>query len=69
MCVYIYVYIYIYIYLYIYIYRSLSAKEPLVTGLFFGKWPVKDKTSFASSPPCINMDIHLMCNLRLQKCI
>ena len=32
--------------------RSLSAKEPLIIGLFCGKWPYKDKASYASSPPC-----------------
>ena len=32
---------------------SFFAKEPLIIGLFCGKWLYKDKASCDSSPPCI----------------
>jgi len=32
--------------------RSFSAKEPLIIGLFSGKWPIKIRASYDSTPPC-----------------
>jgi len=34
--------------------RSFFAKEPLIIGLFCGKWPIKDKVIYGSSSPCLH---------------
>ena len=37
----------------------ISAREPLIIGLFCGKWPVKNKALDASLPPCIRLVLGL----------
>ena len=35
--------------------RSLSAKEPLIIGLFLQKMTSEDKASYDSTPPCVSV--------------
>jgi len=41
--------------------RSLSAKGPIITGLFCGKRPIKIKASYVFLPPCNTSNVQLAC--------